>query len=74
MEKLLVIMFQIVIRTTFNDDFERWEISGDADGTIRTVFSRDFEKWEVELEEDDSIDPELKAAIVFYCNFHCFHK
>ena len=48
------------------------EISGDADGTIRTVFSRDFEKWEVELEEDDSIDPELKGAIVFIAIFTAF--
>ena len=62
----------IRVRTTFNDDFERWDISGDINGTIRTVFSKDFQKWEIELEDEESIDPELKAAVVFIAIFTAF--
>lgn len=59
----------IRVSATFNDDYERWTISGDADGSIRTVFSKDCNSWDLEIDGD--IEDELLKAIVFIPIFIC---
>lgn len=61
----------ITIKTTFINDNERWDVSGEIDGTVRTVFSNNFEQWAFDLDMT-GLEEDLQIAIIFVAIYTSF--